>query len=250
MDTIIESEGLRLGAHIARPPAATDEARRALLVCHGFPTGPRWAESSGRTYPEFADRLAEEAGWVVMAFNFRGTGESEGDFSLGGWMADIRAAIDHLLAEDDVGGVWLVGFRTGGALAVCTAGEDERVRGVASFAAPADFSDWTADPRRFLETARELGVIRTPGFPPDFERWARELAEIRPVALIGKVPPRPLLIVHGSLDDVVSLDDARVLADAADNEAELRVITGARHWLRHDPRAVAVLLGWLDRQQL
>ena len=31
-------------------------------------------------------------------------------------------------------------------------------------------------------------------------------------------------------------------------DAELRIIAGAGHQLRHDPRAVAVLLGWLDRQ--
>jgi len=35
----------------------------------------------------------------------------------------------------------------------------------------------------------------------------------------------------------------------AHGSAELRVITGAGHRLRHDPRAVAVLLGWLDRQK-
>jgi putative redox protein len=30
----------------------------------------------------------------------------------------------------------------------------------------------------------------------------------------------------------------------------MRIIDGAGHRLRHDPRAVAVLLGWLDRQRL
>jgi putative redox protein len=29
----------------------------------------------------------------------------------------------------------------------------------------------------------------------------------------------------------------------------MRVIDGAGHRLRHDPRAMAVLMGWLDRQQ-
>jgi putative redox protein len=55
------------------------------------------------------------------------------------------------------------------------------------------------------------------------------------------------MIVHGTLDDVVPLSDARVLADSA-VDCELRVITGAGHRLRHDPRAVAVLLGWMERQ--
>jgi putative redox protein len=30
----------------------------------------------------------------------------------------------------------------------------------------------------------------------------------------------------------------------------MRVIDGAGHRLRHDPRAMAMLLGWLDRQRL
>jgi putative redox protein len=39
-----------------------------------------------------------------------------------------------------------------------------------------------------------------------------------------------------------------VLADAH-GHAELRIIDGAGHQLRYDPRAVAVLLGWLDLQR-
>jgi putative redox protein len=31
--------------------------------------------------------------------------------------------------------------------------------------------------------------------------------------------------------------------------ADLRMIAGAGHHLRHDPRAIAILLGWLDRQR-
>ena len=248
---VIESDGLRLWAHTARPPRRGNDAatRKGLVLCHGFPTGPRWAESSGRTYPEFADRLAHDAGWAVLAFNYRGTGESQGDFSLGGWARDLKAAIDHLYNQPGVDGVWLAGFRTGGALAICVAAEDERVRGVATFGAPADFDSWSQEPRRFLATARERGVVRSPDFPEDLAAWTQEIKATRALDCVDGVPPRPLMIVHGSIDDVVPLSDARVLADSAPG-SELRVITGAGHRLRHDPRAVAVLLGWLDRQTL
>ena len=64
----------------------------------------------------------------------------------------------------------------------------------------------------------------------------------------SEVAPRPLLILHGSEDESVPSFDARVLADAH-GDAELRIISGAAHDLRHDPRAVAILLGWLDRQR-
>jgi uncharacterized protein len=68
------------------------------------------------------------------------------------------------------------------------------------------------------------------------------------VACASQYAPRPLLVVHGSEDEAVPPFDARVLADAH-GSAELRFINGAGHELRHDPRAVAVLLGWLDRQR-
>ncbi|MGI8685844.1 MAG: alpha/beta hydrolase family protein [Acidimicrobiales bacterium] len=251
MDTAIVSDGLTLCGHLARPPASSGGpglARHGLVICHGFPNGPGGAATTARSYPILADRVAADTGWVVLTFNFRGTGASEGDFSLGGWVADLRAAVDYLLTNTDVDRVWLAGFGAGGALALCAAGEDERVGGVAAFSAPADFDSWADDSRWFLDHARSIGVIRDPKFPSDLSAWARELHDIRPIGLIGKVPPRPVLLVHGADDDVVSHMDARALADATDGEAELRVLASAGSRLRHDPRAIAVLLGWLDRQ--
>jgi putative redox protein len=57
------------------------------------------------------------------------------------------------------------------------------------------------------------------------------------------------LLVHGSADDVVPVDDARLLAEAADGSAEVRIVANGAHRLRHDPRAIAALLGWLDHQK-
>ena len=246
METHFEADGLRLNAYLARPPRGG--ARLGLVLCHGFPAGPRGGAASGQTYRELADRLTVELGWAVLTFNFRGTGASAGNFSLGGWLSDLRAAIDTLLAADGVDAVWLAGFGVGGSLAICAAGEDERVQGVAAFAAPSDFADWAADPTGFLAHAREIGVIRDAGFPHDPEAWARELREIQPLALMGKVPPRPILLVHGDDDSVVPTEHVRELADAADGMVDLRLLSGAGHRLRHDPRAVAALLGWLGRQ--
>lgn len=240
------SHGFTLAAHIARGSPAGPSA--ALVLCHGFPAGPGGAATSAQTYPELADRLAADTGWTVMVFTFRGAGGSEGNFSLGGWRDDIGAAVDKLSADEAVRGVWLAGSSIGGALAVCAAAVDHRVRGVATLAAPAAFDDWAADAQRFLANCREIGVVRDPTYPPDIEAWARELREIRPLDVIGDLGERSLLIMHGADDDVVPLADARALADASQGVAELRVISGAGHRLRHDPRAVALLTGWMERQ--
>jgi putative redox protein len=243
-----ESSGLRLYAHLARPQAGREApGRPGLVVCHGFPSSAASAAAGVETYPALADRVAAEAGWAVLTFSFRGVGRSEGDFSLFGWQEDLRAAVEHMLAEGDVEGVWLAGASTGGSLAISVAGEDERIRGVAALSARADFADWAAQPQRFLQHARDVGVIRDASFPDDFESWAIELKSVRPLINVASLAPRPLLLVQGADDDVVPAVDARALADAH-GSADLRVLSGAGHALRHDPRAVALLLGWLERQ--
>ena len=248
MQVLIDSGGLRLAAHLSRP-ARDPGSTPGLVLCHGLPRDPGGAATAGATYPQLAERLAEEAGWTVLTFNFRGTGASEGDFSLGGWLDDVAAAVDHLSGTEGVAGVWSAGSSTGGALAICEAAEDERVRGVATLAAPANFSRWSAgDPQRFLAAAREVGLVSDLSFPPDLGEWARQLDEIRPVAVIGKLAPRPVLVVHGTDDEVVPVDDARALAEAGPGSVELHILGGADHGLRHDPRVVALLLDWLDRQ--
>jgi putative redox protein len=203
---------------------------------------------AGQTDPQLADRVAAEGGWSVLSPNFRGTGTSQGQFSLAGWLADLQASIARLLAEASVEAVWLCGFGAGGGLALCAAAGDDGVRGVASFSAPADFADWAGDPNRLLALARTSGAVRGRDDPADFASWSRDLVEIRPSALVDRIPPRPLLIVHGVNDEVVPVLDSRVLAEAADQDVELRILQGAGHLLRHDPRAIAILLGWLDRQ--
>lgn len=246
----IVSEGVELDGYLARPATAAGAGagRHGLVLCHGFPITPSQRQGNWGGYQELAERLARDTGWVVLTFSFRGTGRSGGNFSLGGWLTDLGAAIDALLTTQGVDGAWLCGFAAGGALSICAAGEDPRVRGVAALASQADFAERAGDARRFVAQARRLGIIRDADYPTDLDAWARELLEVRPLSLIGKLPPRPVLLVHGANDEVVPVVDARALADAADGQVELRILVGAGHRLRHDPRAIAILIGWMDRQ--
>jgi len=243
----IFSEGLRLGAHFARPSGMTRVP--GLLVLPGFPRGPGGAATVGNTDQTLCDRVARESGWAGLTITFRGTGPSEGNFSIEGWLADVRAAVDALHARTDLTGVWIAGFRLGGTLAIVTAADDERVRGIATFAAPASLHTWVRDPQWFLEYARRTGVLRSDDYPPDPAAWIRAIANLDPIEAAKRVGPRPWLLVHGSADDVVPVDDARLLAEVGGDGVDLRIVANGPHRLRHDPRAIAALLGWLDRQE-
>jgi alpha/beta superfamily hydrolase len=119
----IESDGLSLAGYLARPAAsaASGAGRYGLVLSHGFPEGQQSAATVAKTFPALADRLARDAAWTVLTYSFRGAGESGGDFSLAGWLSDLRAAVEFLLASGSVDAVWLCGFATGGALSICAA---------------------------------------------------------------------------------------------------------------------------------
>jgi putative redox protein len=243
---VIESDGIPLAATLSRPPVRAGVAVPAVLLCHGFPPGGH--DRATVSLPELAERIVGDLGWAALVVGLRGCGDSKGDFSLGGWLDDLLTAARFLHADATIGDIWLAGFGTGGALAICAAAREPWIRGVACLGTPADFDDWAGHPRRLVEHARELGLIRDRGYPTDINAFSRPLREIQAVRCATSLAPRPLLVVHGSDDDTVPVFDARVIADAH-GSAELRLISGAAHQLRYDPRAMAILLGWLDRQR-
>jgi uncharacterized protein len=247
MSLHIDSDGIELRSYLAMP--ADFSGARGLVLCHGFPQAPREAASAGLRYAELADRIVSRVDMAVMTLNFRGTGQSEGDFSLGGWLTDLKAAVRDMRTQHGIEEVWLAGFGAGGSLALYLAGVDAEIRGVATFSARAHFDDWADNGPELLIHCRRFGMIKNDGFPADPEAWADELRTVRPLDVVDRIPPRPVMIVHGADDDRVPVQDARDLADRIGETVDLRIIHGADHRLRHDPRIVALLLGWLDDQR-
>lgn len=248
MERRFSVDGLQLACHLAQPVEIRPRAQPGLVIAHGFPAEAGGGANSTATFPELADRAATDHGWAALAFSSRGVGDSEGDFSLNGWLRDLNGAVAHLRAEVDVDAVFVIGFGTGGALAIEAAASNPAIRGVAAVATPADFEDWARNPRKLLVLAREMGVVRDERFPASFDTWSEGLRSVRAADAASRLAPRELMVVHGSDDDSVPVFDARAVADAH-GSADLRIVQGARHHLRHDPRAIAILLGWLDRQR-
>ena len=195
-----------------------------------------------------ADRIAADAQWLALALRPRGLGEAPGDFSAKGWVDDIAAAVANLRSEEGARNVYLAGLGLGGALSIAAAAADPAIGGVATLGAPSDVTAWAGDLRSFLAHARSVGLIKTANFPRDTDQWMREWRDLSPLDLAKNLDPRPVMVIHGVDDDVVPDLDARALADSAGTGADLRLIAGAGHHLRNDPRAVAILLGWLSRQ--
>lgn len=194
-----------------------------------------------------ADRIAVDAQWLALALQPRGLGDAPGYFSASGWIEDIATAVATLRSEEGAEQVFVAGLGLGGALCIAAAAADPAIGGVATLGAPADVMAWAGDARSLLSHARSVGLVPYANAPADVDKWSREWKELRPLELARRLDPRPVMVIHGNDDDIVPDLDARALADSAGDGADLRLIAGAGHHLRNDPRAVAILLGWLSR---
>jgi uncharacterized protein len=233
-----------LSVVVATPPTRQVEGR-CLLVCHGLPLTRGGGRTAAGTLPELADHLSMESGWIVAACSLSGVGDNPGTFSGPRWREDLASVAEHLLARHQR--LWLGGFGFGGVLALDLAAHEERVRGVATFATPVDVAGWAGTPERFHAAVKASGAIDRAVPLEDPETLAKGVYAFDPIASVALVPPRRLLVVHGAEDLLVPVEAARELVAAAGGPAELRIIQGAGHWLRSDPRMVATLIGWLDR---
>lgn len=137
MTTVYREHATQFGAHghlaglLTRPPAppSTPPPLACVLVNAGMV--PKFGRY--RLYPELARRLAA-AGVPTLRFDLSGMGDSRQEAASlplrERMAADIRAAVDSVLASTGASGVVLGGLCSGGEDALRYAETDHRVRGV------------------------------------------------------------------------------------------------------------------------
>ncbi|HUU53454.1 MAG TPA: alpha/beta fold hydrolase [Armatimonadota bacterium] len=197
----------------------------AIIMCHGF-TGHK-AESH-RLFVDAARDFTRH-GLAVLRFDFRGSGDSEGEFhemTVSREIDDARAALDCLTSRPEVEAnrVGVLGLSLGGCVAACLAGTDQRVRALVLWAA-------TAHPTRIADRlAPDFGGADV----FDMEGWALgrafldDLPQIRPLAQVANYVG-PGLVVHGSNDETVSPSDASDYRVALGGQCRLHMVEGADH---------------------
>ncbi len=243
----LEVDGLRLVAEIHLPGGQGPHP--TLCMCHGVPAR-RTPDPADRGYPVLAERFCSQ-GFVVLIFNFRGTGESEGNFDIFGWTRDLEAAIDYLCQHDmvDKSRLSVMGFSGGAIASVYCAAGDKRISSVVACACPARFFDISEFSRieEFLEHCRQVGIIRDSNFPPSVDEWARGFEEISPLKRIQEIAPRPILIIHGDSDQTVDPSHAWELYHKAGKPKDIAIIEGGEHKLRLSEPAMSTTLSWLKK---
>lgn len=246
---VFEVDGLKIAGQLYLPDKNDQAPSPAVCVCHGIPA--KSPEPSDEGYPLLAERICRQ-GFVVLIFNFRGTGASGGNFDILGWSRDLKSAIDYLwaLPEADRSHLSLLGFSGGAAVSVYAAAQNRRVSSVVTCACPAEFTFFTEvdKPQSVIDHFRSIGIIRDKDFPYSVEEWFNDFKLVSPIRYIAGVAPRPLLLVHGNKDEVIDVSHAYRLYNKAGEPRQIVIVDDAGHRLRQDGRAMAIVTDWLKSQ--
>ncbi|NLA05180.1 MAG: alpha/beta hydrolase [Firmicutes bacterium] len=253
---IVNRRGLKLAAlfRAAEPGRGAERGGRAplVIVCHGF-TG---SKEGGGGAVAMADELAGR-GFAALLFDFTGCGESEGlweEITLSREVEDLGAVVDWARSKG-YRRIILNGRSFGGATVLAYAAADEKIAAVCTWAA-------VARPLRlFGDLAR--GRVNLDG--PDSEtislfddsgtlglrrRFFQDLQRYDLPGCAAKISPRPLLLIHGTADEVVPVEEAHLLYGRAGEPKELSLIEGADHrFSDHAGGIWAVFFRWLGELQ-
>ncbi len=193
-----------------------------------------------------AEGLAD-AGISALRFSFSGNGESEGAFTdstITKEVADLGSIIDAL---DDYK-VCYIGHSMGGAVGVLRAATDERIEVLVSLAGMVHTKAF-AD-REFGDVTPDKGFMWDEPDCPLSQAYMDDMAAIDSVAKQASKFGGPWLLVHGSEDDIVPIQDSIDVLQFANEPTKLLDLPGADHVFSGDSTAIMVekVVTWISQK--
>lgn len=240
-------EGLTLGGRIDFP--LEDQPRAYAIFAHCFT-----CTKNLRAVKNIANALTAE-GIAVLLFDFTGLGESEGDFSESDFSSNVQdliAASDFIANEyTHTDTQFLIGHSLGGAAVLKAANQLDRIKTVITIAAPFDPMHVSAIFEDQLDTIKEKGKAEVNIGGRSFQLSKQFLQDIeaqKPEEEIAQLR-KPLLVLHSPQDNIVGIDNAAKIYNAAIHPKNFISLDGADHLMsekRHSLYAGRMIANWLE----
>ena len=185
------------------------------------------------------------SGRAVLRFSFSGNGTSGGRFvdsNISKEVEDLGSVLDATTQRQ----VCYIGHSMGGAVGVSRASQDSRIRWLISLAGMVHTADFAQ--REFGMVSPDHGNMWDDPNCPLSSTYMNDLKSIGTLVEKGSAIRVPWLLVHGSEDDVVPIQDSKdILSRASQASAQLVTIAGSGHVFsnEHTAKLVDVVKTWL-----
>ena len=239
--TIMDDE-IALSAVLERP---AEENSPLIIVLHGF------TSAKNRPHTLAACEAMRGAGFATLRFDLYGHGESGGEFrkhTLYKWISNTLAVIRYARSLDFVTEIWLSGHSQGGLVASLVAGmELDHIKGLIlrapAFTIPAGAREgnllgYHFDPLRIPDEIKTIKALTLDG---EYVRVAQTLYVEEAIDRFRG----PVLILHGSGDDTVPVQDSIKNAKRYQN-CRLEILNGeTHHFDQHLEQMQSIIRTWL-----
>ena len=174
-------------------------------------------------------------GYNVFMYDYRGFGKSQGTVGREGMIRDVQAAFAYIVTRKDLDSGKLVSFghSLGGAKSIAALA-DQRPTGLKAVITDGAFASYKDMAKTFAGNVGDNLVTN--------EWSARDC--------VAKLAPLPLLIVHGTEDEVVPFAQGEILFAKAGRGKEMMRIEGGKHTdslARNDGEYRQKVLEWLAK---
>ena len=179
---------------------------------------------------ELADNLSN-AGIPTIRFSFSGNGNSDGEFTqstISKEIGDLASVLDVLNNHT----VCYIGHSMGGAVGVLSASQDNRIKLLVSLAGMVE--TMAVAQREFGDVTPDKGFMWDEPTCPLSQAYMDDLTQINTVVDCASKISVPWLLVHGTEDDVVPIEDSQKIYAQANEPKELLTIEDANHVFSDD----------------
>jgi uncharacterized protein len=208
---VIENQGQKIFGILHRPVMA--EPCPAVLICHGF-GGHKVGRY--RLYVTLAKKLSEQ-GIASLRIDFRGSGDSEGEFSemtLEGEVDDTLKALKCLSEHQmiDSKRIGLFGRSLGGAVAVIAASQFPYLKSIGLWAPIYDSSQWQLQWEQLhlsVDQKKQQEMMTVEGQIPGYN-FFQQFFSFNMQKNLNQLASMPMLLIHGHQDQVVFFNHAEL----------------------------------------
>ncbi len=225
--TFMNTTGERLSARLDMPP--DDQPYTYALFAHCF-TCSKDLKAVGNI-----SRALTQEGIAVLRFDFTGLGESEGEFAETNFSSNVTdlVAAARFLEEQYQAPQLLIGHSLGGTAVIQAAAHLPSARAVVTIGAPSEPTHVNRLLGSDRETINAQGVAEVTLAGRQFtikKQFLDDLSQTQMQNSIRRLR-KALLILHAPLDNVVGIDNARQIFDAALHPKSFVSLDGADHLL-------------------
>lgn len=197
-------------------------------------------------HKELVERIANQSGWTVLSMLCSGIDGSEGRFSPMNWCDDMTVAADYFVSTNQAKSVLIAGYDLAAVICLYVAARSEAVRGVATISPLVDLSGYSTNPQLLSRKAQVVGV-KVPSKSTDIDLWTKQLQALDPAKSADLLGSKQWLVISGRDDEVVTDAELREFLIVSGVTAEAHALAAGDHDLTTDPRMMAILLGWMER---